>query len=156
MSSHSRCYDTHDENHTEEPQPADRKTHPATLVLLAATPRLRSAHRRRGARNSSMSRRERQKRRRRSRPVTKVMLIGAVLAVCGIALGAAAAVGWVVATADNGPNLTELKGRSPHPLTQIFAADGSSLGYVHSDTVYNPIPVSRIPKLLREATIAIE
>ena len=68
----------------------------------------------------------------------------------------AAAVGWVVATADNGPNLTELKGRNPHPLTQIFAADGSSLGYVHSDTVFNPIPVSRIPKLLREATIAIE
>src|SRR6476659_5545996 len=158
MSSHSRCYDTHDENHTEEPQPADRKTHPATLVLLAATPRLRSAHRRRGARTSSMSRRERQKRRRRSRshPVTKVMLIGAVLAVCGIAVGAAAAVGWVVAVADNGPNLTELKARTPHPLTQIFAADGSSLGYVHSDTVYNPVPASRIPKLLREATIAIE
>ena len=84
------------------------------------------------------------------------MLVGAVLAVCGIALGAAAAVGWVVATADNGPNLTELKGRAPHPLTQIFAADGSSLGYVHSDTVYNPVPASRIPKLLREATIAIE
>jgi penicillin-binding protein 1A len=84
------------------------------------------------------------------------MLIGAVLAVCGIALGAAAAVGWVVATADNGPNLTELKGRSPHPLTQIFAADGSSLGYVHSDTVYNPVPASKIPKRLREATIAIE
>ena len=84
------------------------------------------------------------------------MLVGAVLAVCGIALGAAAAVGWVVATADNGPNLTELKGRSPHPLTQIFAADGSSLGYVHSDTVFNPIPVSKIPKLLRDATIAIE
>src|SRR5690242_4331234 len=105
-----------------------------------------------------MSRRERQKRRRRSRshPVTKVMLVGAVLAVCGIALGAAAAVGWVVATADNGPNLTELKGRAPHPLTQIFAADGSSLGYVHSDTVYNPIPASKIPRLLREATIAIE
>jgi len=105
-----------------------------------------------------MSRRERQKRRRRSRshPVTKVMLIGAVLAVCGIALGAAAAVGWVVAVADNGPNLTELKGRAPHPLTQIFAADGSSLGYVHSDTVYNPVPASKIPKLLREATIAIE
>ena len=87
-----------------------------------------------------MSRRERQKRRRRSRshPVTKVLLVGAVLAVCGIALGAAAAVGWVVAVADNGPNLTELKARNPHPLTQIFAADGSSLGYVHSDTVFNP------------------
>jgi penicillin-binding protein 1A len=105
-----------------------------------------------------MSRRERQKRRRRSRshPVTKVMLVGGVLAVCAIALAAATAVGWVVTVADNGPNLSELKPRNPHTLTQIFAADGSSLGYVHSDTVYNPVPAAKIPKLLREATIAIE
>ncbi|HEX4672209.1 MAG TPA: biosynthetic peptidoglycan transglycosylase, partial [Solirubrobacteraceae bacterium] len=105
-----------------------------------------------------MSRRERQKRRRRSRshPVTKVMLVGGVLGVCAIALAAASAVGWVVAVADNGPNLSELKPRNPHTLTQIFAADGSSLGYVHSDTVYSPVRASKVPRLLRDATIAIE
>jgi penicillin-binding protein 1A len=105
-----------------------------------------------------MSRRERQKRRRRSRghPVTKILLVGAVLGVCAVVLGAMAAVGWVVAVADNGPNLSQLKARTPHTLTQIFAADGSSLGYVHSDTVYNAVPPAKIPTLLRRATVAIE
>ena len=66
-------------------------------------------------RNSSMSRRERQKRRRRSRshPVTKVMLIGAVLARLRDRAGRAAAVGWVVAVADNGPNLTRSSSHAP-------------------------------------------
>jgi penicillin-binding protein 1A len=104
-----------------------------------------------------MSRRERQKRRRRSRghPVTRVLMVGAVLAVCGAVLAVLAGIGWVVAVADNGPNLSELKGRTPHPLTQIFAGDGSSLGYVHSDTIYNSVG-KRLPTQLKEATVAIE
>ncbi len=83
-------------------------------------------------------------------------MVGAVLAVCGLVLAVLAGVGWVVAVADNGPNLSGLKGRTPHPLTQIFAADGSSLGYVHSDTVYNGVSDARIPLLLKQATVAIE
>jgi penicillin-binding protein 1A len=104
-----------------------------------------------------MSRRERQKRRRRTRghPVTRMLMVGAVLGVCGVVLGVLAGVGWVVAVADSGPNLSELKGRAPHSLTQIFAADGSSLGYVHSDTIYNNVG-NRVPRLLKQATVAIE
>ena len=82
-------------------------------------------------------------------------MVGAILAVCGAVLAVLAGVGWVVAVADNGPNLSELKGRAPHQLTQIFASDGSSLGYVHSDTIYNNIG-NRIPKQLEQATVAIE
>ena len=96
-----------------------------------------------------MSRRERQKRRRRSRghPVTRVLMVGSVLAVCGAVLAVLAGVGWVVAVADSGPNLTELRAAAPSPLTQIFASDGSSLGYVHSDTIYNSVG-NRIPTQL--------
>jgi penicillin-binding protein 1A len=82
-------------------------------------------------------------------------MVGAVLAVCGAVLAVLAGVGWVVAVADNGPNLSELKGRNPHRLTQIFAGDGSSLGYVHSDTIYNNVG-TRIPTALKQATVAIE
>ncbi len=82
-------------------------------------------------------------------------MVGTVLAVCGAVLAVLAGVGWVVAVADNGPNLSELKGRNPHQLTQIFAGDGSSLGYVHSDTIYNKIG-NRIPKQIEQATVAIE
>jgi penicillin-binding protein 1A len=88
--------------------------------------------------------------------VKRVVLMTIGLAVCGIVLGGLAGVGWVVAVADNGPNLSQLTPRSPHPLSEIFAADGSPLGYIHSDTVFSGIAGSRIPITLKEATVAIE
>ena len=61
-------------------------------------------------------------------------------AVCGgRARRVLAGVGWVVAVADSGPNLTSSSRRSPHPPTQIFAADGSSLGYVALRHVHNHV-----------------
>ena len=79
-----------------------------------------------------------------------------IVGVCGLGIAALAAVGWVVAVADSAPNLSELKAKSPHPLTQIFTSDGTLLGYVHSNTVYDRVAPNRIPKQLKEATVAIE
>ncbi len=105
-----------------------------------------------------MSRRERQKRRARHRghPVKRVALMATGLAVSGVVIGILAAVGWVVSVADSAPNLKQLKPRSPHPLSEIFAADGTVLGYIHSDTVYKHTVGNQIPRTLKEATIAIE
>jgi penicillin-binding protein 1A len=105
-----------------------------------------------------MSRRERHKRRerRRGHPVRRVALMAVVIGVCGAALGALAAVGWVVAVADSAANLTDLKPRAPAPLSQIFASDGTSLGYIHSDTVFSAVSGTRIPTTLKNATVAIE
>jgi penicillin-binding protein 1A len=105
-----------------------------------------------------MSRRERQKRRARHRghPVKRVALMATVLAVSGIVIGVLAAVGWVVSVADSAPNLKQLKPRNPHPLSEIFASDGTVLGYIHSDTIYKHVVGNQIPKRLKEATIAIE
>ncbi len=71
-------------------------------------------------------------------------------------IGALTAVGWVVATADSAPNLKQLKPRDPHGVTRIYAADGGLLGYVHTDTIFNRVSPSRIPKTLKDATVAIE
>ncbi|MBV9005281.1 MAG: transglycosylase domain-containing protein, partial [Solirubrobacterales bacterium] len=79
-----------------------------------------------------------------------------MLGLCAAVLGALAAVGWVVAVADSAPNLTDLRPRDPHPPSEIFAADGTPLGYIHTDTIYTPVPSSRIPNRLLEATVAIE
>jgi penicillin-binding protein 1A len=79
-----------------------------------------------------------------------------VLLITVVAIGALAGVGWVVAVASSAPNLSQLKPRKPHTLTSIYAADGSLLGYVHADTVFNYVAPRRIPKTLREATVAIE
>jgi penicillin-binding protein 1A len=105
-----------------------------------------------------MRRRSRQKRRTRHRghPVGRVLIIGALLATTGVAIAALAAVGWVVEAADSAPNLTQLTPRQPHPLSSIYAADGSLLGYVRTDTLFNYVPPNRIPKTLKEATVAIE
>ena len=82
--------------------------------------------------------------------------MAALLGVCGVVIGALAAVGWVVAVAQSAPNLAQLAPRYPHPPTEIFASDGSLLGYVQSDTVFSYVPSNLIPARLREATVAIE
>ncbi|HUA02844.1 MAG TPA: transglycosylase domain-containing protein [Solirubrobacteraceae bacterium] len=105
-----------------------------------------------------MSRRDRQRRRRRHRahPVQRTFLIGTLLIVSGVAIAALLAVGWVVATADSAPNLSQLSPRHANPPTEIFAADGTPLGYVRTNTVFEYAAPSTIPKRLRQATVAIE
>jgi penicillin-binding protein 1A len=82
--------------------------------------------------------------------------MGAMIVTMGLVVGALVAVGWVVAAADSAPSLSELKSRQPHPLTRIYAADGTLLGYVRTDTVFNYASPKRIPNTLKEATVAIE
>jgi penicillin-binding protein 1A len=79
-----------------------------------------------------------------------------VLCVCGAAVAALLAVGWVVATADSAPNLSQLSPRHANPPTEIFAADGTPLGYVHTNTVFQYAAPNQIPTRLKEATVAIE
>ena len=79
-----------------------------------------------------------------------------MIVMMGLAVCALIAVGWVVAAADSAPSLSNLRSRQPHPLTRIYAADGTLLGYVHTDTVFNYISPKRIPNTLKEATVAIE
>jgi penicillin-binding protein 1A len=80
----------------------------------------------------------------------------ALVAACGLALGALLGAGWVVSVADSAPNLSQLQPRQYHPLTEIFASDGTPLGYIHSNWLYDHVPGSRIPHLLKQATVAIE
>ena len=105
-----------------------------------------------------MSRRERQRRRRHNRghPVGRVLLISGLLTICAVAIAALLAVGWVVAVADSAPNLSQLSSRHANPPTEIFASDGSLLGYVRTNTIFNAVAPNRIPERLKEATIAIE
>ncbi len=79
-----------------------------------------------------------------------------MLAVCGAALAAMAVVGWVVAVADSAPNLTQLTPKDPNPPSEIFAANGSLLGYIHSDQLYTYVAPRQIPNRLKRATVAIE
>ncbi|HTU87389.1 MAG TPA: transglycosylase domain-containing protein, partial [Solirubrobacteraceae bacterium] len=121
-------------------------------------PALRTGNAKKTAQASHMSRRERQRRRHHNRghPVGRVLLITGILSICAVAIAALLAVGWVVAVADSAPDLSQLPPQHANPPTEIFAADGSLLGYVHTNNLYQYVSPNQIPKRLEEATIAIE
>jgi penicillin-binding protein 1A len=104
-----------------------------------------------------MSRQARQRRRRRSRAgPARLLLIAGGVAVTALLIGVVAAVGYVLDVARSAPSLGSL-----HPIvtggsSQVFAADGTRLGYIQSDELRSPVSWEQIPAELKNATVAIE
>jgi penicillin-binding protein 1A len=104
-----------------------------------------------------MSRQARQRRRRHNRGgPTRMLMIGFGAVATVLVLGTLGAVGYVLSVASSSPALSDL-----HPLvsgasSQVFAANGERLGYIQSDELRSPVPYTQIPRLLRDATVAIE
>ena len=78
------------------------------------------------------------------------MLAGALI------VGALASVGYVINVARSAPDIEKL-----HPIvsggsSQVFAADGTSLGFIESDELRSPVSWGQIPEDLKNATVAIE
>ncbi len=105
-----------------------------------------------------MSRRDRQRRRNRNRghPFRRVVVLTAVLSLVAIGLGVAGVAGWVVSVAESAPDIGQLKPRDQGQLSEVYASDGSLLGYITSDTLRTYVAGAQLPKLLKEATVAIE
>ncbi len=105
-----------------------------------------------------MSRRDRQRRRRRNRgsPLGRVVALGGVLVLSAAVLGALAIAGWVVNVAHSAPNLSSVHPTTPGSPSEVFAADGTPLGYIYSPDVHTLVSGSVIPKRLKQATVAIE
>jgi penicillin-binding protein 1A len=100
--------------------------------------------------------RERRRRQRRGHPVKRVLLLGSVLAVSVIALGALGIAGYVLAVADDAPNISHFQPRNPGQVTEVFAGNGRLLGYMSSDVLRTKLTKAQQPELLRKATVAIE
>ena len=77
-----------------------------------------------------------------------------VLIVVGIA--GLSVVGWVVSTAASAPAITTLKERNPGSNTEVLAADGTRLGFISADELSRPVTGDALPKVLKDATVAIE
>ena len=85
----------------------------------------------------------------------KILLaLGVVLGTIGIAAGIAA--GWVYNVMSEAPSIDTLKPLDSGENSQVFAADGSPLGFIDADIVRERVELKEIPKSLQEATIAIE
>ena len=88
--------------------------------------------------------------------MARVLVIAFVLGVCGIALAGLAVVGWVVGVAQSAPNIDQLKPRDPGQVSEVFAADGTPLGYIQSDILRTYVHNNQIPAALKQATVAVE
>ncbi len=104
-----------------------------------------------------MSRQARQRRRRHHRAgPARIFLIGGGVLATTLVLGVIAAVGYVLHVAGTAPALASL-----HPIlsdgsSQVFAADGTRLGFIQSDDLRSPVGWNEIPRDLKNATVAIE
>jgi len=82
------------------------------------------------------------------------MVLGLLLTVV---LVAAAGIGlWVWSVWADTPPIDTLKPAHEGATSVVFAADGSRLGYIQSDTIRNPVRGDAVPADLRQATVAIE
>jgi penicillin-binding protein 1A len=73
-----------------------------------------------------------------------------------IVLGAIVAVGYVLSVAQSAPSLDALAPKLAGASSQVFAANGTRLGFIQSDVLRTPITTGQMPKVLRDATVAIE
>jgi penicillin-binding protein 1A len=107
-----------------------------------------------------MTRRERQRRRRKhAHPVRRVLLVTSVLFTAGVITAGVVFALWVVSTANSAPNISQLRPRVPGQTSQIFATTGkrqTRLSYMASDVLRSALTQAQEPRLLREATVAIE
>ena len=104
-----------------------------------------------------MSRQARKRRRAHNRAgPTRILLIGSCVFVGAAIIGTIAAVAYVLNVANSAPKIRLL-----HPILgvgslQVYAADGTRLGFVQSDVLRTPVGWGEIPTDLKNATVAIE
>jgi penicillin-binding protein 1A len=104
-----------------------------------------------------MSRQARQRRHRHNRAgPTRILLVGGGVFAAALVLGAIAAVAYVLSVAQSAPAISSLRPLVGGGSSQVFAADGTRLGFIQSDQLRSPVSWSEIPTSLKDATIAIE
>lgn len=103
-----------------------------------------------------MSQRARHRRAARRGGVGKKLVAGMAVLLGVAALAAGAAAFWVLDVAASAPDIATLKPASDGANSEVFDADGNSLGYVQSDILREPAKLKQIPLTLQQATIAIE
>jgi penicillin-binding protein 1A len=104
-----------------------------------------------------MSRQSRQRRRRHRRGgPTRFLLIGGGVVVVALVIGTIAAVGYVLNVEQSAPAIRSLRPILGGGSSQVFASDGTRLGFIQSDQLRTPVSWSQIPTDLKNATVAIE
>src|SRR3954467_10734488 len=104
-----------------------------------------------------MTYRQRKERKRRNQGgVGKKILLGFGLIVTVVLIGIASVLGYIASVAATAPDINDLKPIDKGSVSEVFAADGSRLGYVQSSEIRTPISWDDMPIALRQATVSIE
>jgi penicillin-binding protein 1A len=104
-----------------------------------------------------MSRQARQRRRRRNRSgPSRIVFVGLGGLAGAVVIGVLIAVGYVLSVAQSAPSLDSLQPKLGGANSQVYAANGTRLGFIQSDVLRSPITTAQMPKVLRNATVAIE
>jgi penicillin-binding protein 1A len=103
-----------------------------------------------------MATRVRRRRRKPHHPIWHKIAIplGVLAGLVLIAGGVAAA--WALNVYNSAPPLASLKPVQKGASSAIYAADGSLIGFIRSENVRQPLPAKKLPRVLRDATVAIE
>src|SRR5271163_2213857 len=86
----------------------------------------------------------------------RILLIGGGVLACAVIVGAIAAVGYVLHIAQSAPALASLRPLVGGGSSQVFAANGTRLGFIQADQLRTPVSWDEIPVNLKNATVAIE
>ena len=104
----------------------------------------------------SRSQRNRRRRRGRGRPRNKALLAMMVVRRSSPS-PASRAVGYVISIAASAPPLDSLKPIELGLQSEVYAADGTRLGFIQSDELRTPgLAATRSRSTLKDATVAIE
>src|SRR3954447_19454222 len=103
-----------------------------------------------------MSQRSRRRRRRLQESGRKKLLLGLGIPMSVLAVGALAGALWLVNTYNSAPSLATLRPITKGAVSKVYAADGSLIGVIHSDTIRQPVGANKIPQDMKDATVAIE
>ncbi len=85
-----------------------------------------------------------------------MIIITISVLIAGAIIAGLSAVGYVVGIANSAPPLNTLEPQDPGRLSRVYAADGKQLGIIQNDVLRIPIPSTKMPKSIRDATVAIE
>ena len=105
-----------------------------------------------------MSPRQRRLRRRRRRGSGAKRGLLAILGIVVIAAFASAVgvIGYIVAVASSAPDIEALKPVNQGANSVVYASNGKRLGFIENDELRQPVETGDLPRVLKDATIAIE
>jgi penicillin-binding protein 1A len=106
---------------------------------------------------AQMSRQARQRRRRHgSGAGFRLLLIGGGVLVTALIIGVVAAVAYVLNVEESATPPSKRRPLVAGGSSQVFASDGTRLGFISSDELRTPVGSGSIPTQLKDATVAIE